>query len=140
MDSQSLHWMNEPYEKNPQHPEHLLHATSSGIFVRSKSESIIAMALHQNQIPFRYECLLQLGQASFYPDFTIRHPKTGQLYYWEHFGLIDDPSYRQNAFSKLQIYASYGIYPSIQLITTYETAQSPLNAALVETIINHYFL
>lgn len=135
-----LNWMNEPYEKNLQHPEHLIHQTSSGLFVRSKSESIIAMMLQKNQIPFRYECALKLEQSTFFPDFTIRHPLTGETYYWEHFGLMDELPYRQNAFSKLQIYASYGIIPSVQLITTYETAQKPINAALIEKIINHHFL
>ena len=77
---------------------------------------------------------------TFYPDFTIRHPKTGEIIYWEHFGLMDDPSYYQKTFSKLQLYASYGIIPSINLITTYETQEHPLSADIVEKIVKHYFL
>ena len=60
---------------------------------------MIAMLLHLNAIPYRYECALSLGGVTLFPDFTIRHPGTGALYYWEHFGLMDDPAYAKNAGS-----------------------------------------
>lgn len=133
-------WMNAPYEQNPAHPEQLLHKTASGIYVRSKSEAIIALLLSTYQIPFRYECALTLGNVTVYPDFTIRHPVTDQLFYWEHFGMIDHESYRNNALSKLDLYSSKGIYPLQQLITTYETKDYPLDSVLAEHLIKHYFL
>lgn len=133
-------WGNLHYDKNDNHPENLVHKTVSGIYVRSKSEEMIDMVLYKNKIPFRYECGLQLGDRLLYPDFTIRHPKTGETYYWEHFGLMDDASYSRTAFLKLQHYASNGIIPSIQLITTYETKNNPLNINDIEEIVNHYFL
>ena len=74
------------------------------------------------------------------PDFTIRHPKTGEFYYWEHFGLMDDPAYSKNAYSKLQFYASCNIIPSIQLITTFETKDIPLSSEMIESLIEYYFL
>lgn len=135
-----LDWMNSPYEKNNKHSDQLIHKTSSGHFVRSKSEAIIDMFLHINKIPFRYECSLQLGNSVIYPDFTIRHPETGDTFYWEHFGLMDDPIYSKNTFSKLQLYTSHGIIPTIHLITTYETRENPLSSEMVEKIIEHYFL
>lgn len=135
-----LDWMNSPYEHNTSYPEQLIHKTVSGKFVRSKSEAMIDMALHINKIPFRYECALNLGKTTFYPDFTIRHPMTGTIYYWEHFGLMDVPAYSQNTYSKLQLYTSMGIIPSIQLITTFETKENPLSIEIVEKIITHFFL
>jgi len=96
--------------------------------------------LYTNHIPFRYECPLILGDTTLYPDFTIRHPKTGNTYYWEHFGLMDNPTYSQNAYSKLQLYSTHGIIPSINLITTYETKNAPLGTDIVEKIIKHYFM
>lgn len=135
-----LTWMNTPYESNNKHPEQLIHKTGSGIYVRSKSESLIDMALHVNRIPFRYECALHLGESTIYPDFTIRHPQTGNTYYWEHFGLMDDPVYCKNACTKLQLYTSHGIIPSIHLITTYETKSKPLSSETIENIIKEYFL
>lgn len=133
-------WINSPYERNTQHPEHLIHKTSSGILVRSKSEAIISHLLHTNQIPFRYECALHLGTTILYPDFTILHPKTQETHYWEHFGRMDDLSYSQKTYSKLNLYTTHGIIPTIHLITTYETKQHPLSYEDVEKIINHYFL
>ena len=135
-----VNWINTPYEHNPAYTEQLIHKTRSGIYVRSKSEAIIDMFLHQNKIPFRYECALQLGSLTIYPDFTIRHPQTGKVFYWEHFGLMDDPEYCKNTCSKLQLYSSHGIIPSINLITTYETKEHPLSTEVVEKIIEHYFL
>lgn len=133
-------WKSEPYDKNTKHLENLIFSTHSGNKVRSKSEVMIDMLLFQNKIPFRYECLLELDDIAIYPDFTIRHPKTGQIYYWEHFGMMDNPTYGKNVCTKLQTYISHGIIPSIQLITTYETKENPLNVDVVEKIICHYFL
>ena len=138
--SDELHqWASTPSSENPCHTEQLIFKATSGKFVRSKSEVIIDMFLHTHRLPFRYEAPLILGSVTIYPDFTIRHPNTGNFFYWEHFGLADDPSYRKNMNSKLQLYTSYGIYPTIQLITTYETKDSPLNTELVENIIQYYF-
>ncbi len=139
LSAELLRWSNEPYEKNSKHPENLIHKCTSGILVRSKSESIIASYLHIKKIPFRYECVLHLNGISVFPDFTIRHPKTGQVYYWEHFGMMDQSAYAKNAGLKLQNYIAHGIIPSIQLITTYETEEYPLSAAMVEDIVQHYF-
>ena len=133
-------WMSAPYEQNPAFPEQLIHKGVSGNLLRSKSETIIDMFLYYNQIPYRYEAELILGHVSFHPDFTIRHPKTGEIFYWEHFGLMDDPSYYQKTFSKLQLYAYHGIIPSINLITTYETQTNTLSADMVEKIVKQYFL
>lgn len=133
-------WANSSFEKSEKYPEHLVHKTYSGTFVRSKSEVLIDMVLYRNKIPFRYECLLELGDISIFPDFTIRHPVTGQVYYWEHFGMMDNPTYNKNACSKLQLYMSNGIIPTIQLITTYETKDSPLTIEMVENIVKQYFL
>lgn len=135
-----IDWVNAPYDTNPKFPEQLIHKTVSGNLVRSKSEALIDMMLYTNKIPFRYECALQLGSITLYPDFTIRHPHTGEIYYWEHFGRMDNSSYCQNAYSKLQLYSSHGIIPSIQLITTYETQTHPLSSEQIEQLIHYYFL
>lgn len=132
-------WQKLPYQTNPTHPEQLCIKACSGNVVRSKSEAFIDMALFQNRIPFRYECALQLGKITIYPDFTIRHPKNGSFYYWEHFGLMDDADYCQNAMQKLNLYSKNGIVPSINLITTYETKEHPLSPEIVEKTIELYF-
>ena len=133
-------WATAKYEHNHSYMEQLLHKTVSGNMVRSKSEAMIDMLLYSNRIPFRYECALQLEEITLFPDFTIRHPKTGKYFYWEHFGRMDDPAYYKNVYSKLHLYNSNGIIPSINLITTYETKEEPLSSEVIEKIIEHYFL
>ena len=132
-------WMNAPYEKSTYLPEKLHQKTYSGISVRSKSEAMIADALARNQIPFRYECILHIGGKTIFPDFTIRHPRTGDFYYWEHFGLMDDKEYSEKAFSRIQHYNSNGVHPAIQLIMTFETKEHPLTSDVVEKLVKHYF-
>lgn len=134
-----LNWIKSPYETNPKYREQCIHKTISGTMVRSKSEALIDMSLYMKGIPFRYECALHLGETTLYPDFTIRHPITNDIYYWEHFGQMDKPKYAQNSISKLQLYTSYGILPGIHLITTYETSSKPLTADTINRIIDEFF-
>ena len=138
--SQELYnWMNSKYETCNKYPEKRVFKTASSNMVRSKSEVLIDMALYTNKIPFRYECELNLGELTIYPDFTIKHPKTGKIYYWEHFGRMDNPKYAQNAASKLKNYIENGIIPNIDLITTYETKEYPLDYEAVEKVVKEYF-
>ena len=134
-----LNWMDSPYESNPRFPEKLVYRTKSDSYVRSKSEAIIASALFSKNIPYHYEELLVLGEDSFYPDFTIKHPITGKILYWEHFGMMEKSEYARKTFSKLQNYASYGIVLGINLIATFETIEQPLDILQVERMIESYF-
>lgn len=133
-------WITADYEQNKAHPEHLIHNCLSGHLLRSKSEVIIANALYTNKIPFRYECALCLDNIIFFPDFTICHPRTMSIFYWEHFGMMDNQSYADNAYNKLKIFSSQGIIPSVNLITTFETKTNPINSEKVNQIIHDYFL
>ncbi len=133
-------WMQEPFEKNAAHPEHLIHKTVAGFNVRSKSESLIVSALYLNHIPFRYECALYLGEIVVYPDFTILHPITKKIYYYEHFGMMDNPEYAHSAYRKMELYSEHGIIPSINLMTTYETKKHPLDYETINKVIEDYFL
>jgi len=132
-------WINSSFEQNPKYLENKIHKTSSGNMVRSKSEVLIDMVLYTHKIPFRYECELQIGSYKIYPDFTIMHPMTGKIIYWEHFGKMDDPKYSRNVGERIQTYINNGIIPSIDLITTYESMSHPLSIDEVEKIVREYF-
>lgn len=132
-------WLDSPFEKCRDHMEQLTRIAPAGIYVRSKSEVEIASALFNHKIPFRYECMLNLGEAYFFPDFTIMHPKTHKLIYWEHFGIMDDPQYIRKTAHKIEIYALHNIVPSINLITTYETLEHPLAIDVIENMIDQFF-
>ena len=133
-------WAKEPFAGSNSHPEVLNHKCVSGNVVRSKSEVLIDMFLYTHKIPFRYENPLILDGITLHPDFTIRHPLTGQFFYWEHFGLMDDATYRESTFEKLNLYITHGIIPGVHLITTFETKDAPLSTELIENLIQCYFL
>lgn len=139
-DLQLKSWQNEEYISCKKYEDGLIYKGTQGKLLRSKSEVIIDMMLYKNHIPFRYEDKLILKGIEMYPDFTIRHPITGEMVYWEHFGLMDEEEYRNSVYKKLKLYCDNGIIPSINLITTYETKQHPLDANHVEAIIKEYFL
>lgn len=138
--SKLLTWIQNPFDKCLKHPEQLIHKSLSGNLVRSKSEALIDTLLFQNHIFFRYESPLILDGITFYPDFTIFNPQTGKIVYWEHFGMMDNPAYSQSTYNKLQTFSMNGLFPSFNLITTFETKSSPLTAELVDQIIHYYFL
>ncbi len=120
-------WTRAPYTRNPYLPERCTHMVLRDLWVRSKSESMIASFLYQNQIPFRYECALKLTKKTIYPDFTLRHPHNGEYYYLEHFGLFENTEYRRNALSRIDDYAANGIYLNQHLLITTETKETPFS-------------
>jgi hypothetical protein len=133
-------WEEGPYEQNPYKPEGKIHCIHPGLSVRSKAEAMIASRLQTHRIPFRYECILYIAGRPVYPDFTIRHPDTGEPYYWEHLGLLEDPAYSRRAGEKITLYANGGIYINRNLILTDETRQNPLSVSEIDKVISDYFL
>ena len=139
MNEELRKWQSAPYERCIKHEDTLIVKGTQGKMLRSKSEAIIDMLLYKNKIPFRYEDKLVLQGITIYPDFVIRHPVSGEYYYWEHFGMMDEKEYRSQACNKIKLYCENGIIPSINLITTYETQRYPLSVEKVEGIIQEYF-
>ena len=101
--------------------------TRKGLRVRSKSEVIIADILDEMSVPFLYEKPLYLGTGTVHPDFTLLNIKERREVYWEHFGMMDDMDYRNNAFLKIRKYESSGLYQYESVIWTFETGMHPLN-------------
>src|SRR5665213_2682633 len=91
--------------------ERLIHITSRGEAVRSKSEVIIANLLHAQKIPYHYERPLEIDGLTKYPDFTIEDDDTGVTYYWEHCGMLRDPAYRRRWEQKQAWYRDNKILP-----------------------------
>ena len=133
-------WSSAAYKKSRLHPEHLIVDAGEGLLVRSKSEAYIVSALRAYGIPFRYEEELIYEDQIYSPDFTIRHPQTGEFYLWEHFGRIDLAGYLESMLVKIRVYKDCGFYPGKNFIMTFECAEAPLSFGLVDTLINHYFL
>ena len=132
-------WENIAYEKSDSHPEALLVKTRKNELVRSKSEAFIADTLYEMGIQYRYECALHIDDIVIHPDFTIIHPKTNEIYLWEHLGLMDKPSYVTNSLGKIPLYLSQNFMPGNNLIFTYESKAMPLNFEQTRELAMLYF-
>lgn len=91
--------------------QHLLHRTSRGEFVRSKSELAIAEKLNGMGIDYVYEQPLILDGKMRWPDFTIADDDSGITYYWEHLGMLSDPQYVARWEKKRAAYLAAGVRP-----------------------------
>lgn len=132
-------WRSIKYEGNPYRPEQKIHRTPGGIYVRSKSELLIATHLEYMDIPYRYEAPLVLEGNTVYPDFSILRPADNKLIYWEHMGMLGDFDYAQKASMKLLQYFQCNIRPYDNLITTYDN-NGTLDMAHIEQITNTMLL
>ena len=58
--------------------------------------------------------------------------------YWEHLGMMDDPSYVEKSLQKITLYEQNGIFPGENLILTYETRKNPMNQKIIRLMIQRY--
>ncbi|GEB37991.1 hypothetical protein GLI01_20260 [Gluconacetobacter liquefaciens] len=83
----------------------LIHRTARGELVRSISEVVVADALNAEDIDYHYEKALRGDDGvERYPDFTAENSATGVTVYWEHLGMLSDPTYKNRWEKKLEWY------------------------------------
>lgn len=123
----------------------LIHRTSKGLAVRSKSELIIAEALSNAGIAFEYEKPLSLGGSVRYPDFTIDDEISGRTVFWEHLGMLEREDYRRSWEKKLAWYRAQGVSPAGErvgvngiLVTTTESTTAGFDLSTVQNVIRKY--
>jgi hypothetical protein len=84
-------------------------ATNDGGAVRSYQEQYIYnRLLEENGLKFYYERPFDIKGYNKIPDFTIITLQSRTVYHWEHFGMIEDPSYEIYAEKKIQWYIDHG--------------------------------
>ena len=121
--------------------ENLKFTTARGEQVRSKSEVIIADTLARCKIAYRYEYPIQLKiKRTYHPDFLCLNVRTRKEYYWEHFGMMDDPVYAEKAVEKLKAFSENNIQVGRNLIITMETKDCPLSPRQIESLINDFLV
>lgn len=134
-------WMAIPYKGKGFVESDREELTNNNVRVRSKSERIIANYLESLNIPYKYECPLDLnGFGRVYPDFTFLSRKTGNVIYWEHEGMMGLPEYSKNAVKKINCYEKNGIFPGKNLILTFETEDTTIDQNLIKIIVERYLL
>lgn len=112
-------WAESPFEQSDYKPEKRNKKTSRGLYVRSKSELLIAEKFYQYDVPFRYEQLLQIGLHTLAPDFTFLDSSRRE-FYLEYCGMMDDPDYVERVVRNRRWYERIGISAWTNMIYIYE--------------------
>ena len=131
-----LQWLSQEYEKLEFREESPEFYSRKGLRVRSKSEIIIADLLDEAEIPFLYEKPVKFTNGTtVHPDFTILDAANKREIIWEHFGMMDDIEYRNNAFGKIRLYESNGFFQGVNFIYTFETVKYPINSRSLRNML-----
>ncbi|MFM1539030.1 hypothetical protein, partial [Helcococcus bovis] len=129
-------WKNEKYKGKPFSPDSIEIYTNRGERVRSKSEKIMADRFDYYNLDYKYEYPLIIGKGTYYPDFVFLDLNTNQKIYWEHFGMMDNIKYCENALRKIEMYE----LNNINLICTFETSNKIPETKLIDTLIKKHLL
>ncbi len=119
----------------------LIHRTSNGTFVRSKSEVIVADALSTAGVEFAYEEEFRgYDGAVRLPDFTIKDAARGETYIWEHLGMLSNPQYARAWERKKSWYADSGVKEVdgevATLIVTRDDERGGIDSSEVQAKVN----
>jgi hypothetical protein len=114
----------------------LVHVTTRGELVRSKSEVIIANLLHKYEekklLSYEYEKQVSAPDDEWdlrLPDFTVT--VEGKTFLWEHCGKTGDPIYLDKwERVRRPWYERHGY--GDRLIVTYDTADGAIDSAAIE--------
>lgn len=136
----ALEWEKKDFRTNGFREEEKKYDTKHGERVRSKSEAILADIFFELDIPYHYEPAVKLkGGLVRYPDFSLLKKSTREVYYLEHFGLLDDEEYRIQALTKLSEYNQNNIVLGKNLLITYEFQDHPLNIKEIRNMLRNIF-
>jgi hypothetical protein len=114
--------------------------TERGEYVRSKNEYLIANALFHAGIPYKYEFpYTAVNDVILHPDFYVKNINTGQEFFWEHFGMMDNPDYVVKSFMyKISLYQAGGIILGKNLIATFSGGKNELDIGTITAMIDAY--
>ena len=121
------------------YPDALIHRTTRGVAVRSKSEVIVADILDFLGVSYEYEKPLRAraDPADFrLPDFTVSYD--GEVYYWEHLGMLTLPSYR-DAWERKRIWYEANGYAG-RLIISRDGLDGSIDAEGIERLVRERIL
>lgn len=132
-------WLEEHTGNQNPFPSDGKYYTSQGVYVRSKSEKIIADLLDKYNVPYRYEPELILdNRHTVYPDFVILNVRARKTIYWEHLGMLGDVDYARKNFEKIAIYEQNGYNVGDNILISMESEEKPFDAKNVENKIKKY--
>ena len=119
---------------------HLIHRTAKDVLVQSKSEVIVADTLTRLGISYEYEkkLLNKEGNPNDYrlPDFTVSYD--GDIFYWEHLGMLSVPSYLAKWERKQVWYVNNGYMDRV--ITSEDGLDGSISSPEIERIARKHIL
>jgi len=145
-----------PDPERDYYPEALINRTKTGVSVRSKSEVIVADSLTSLHLDYQYEePLRNINAARDFrlPDFTVGYQ--GDIYYWEHLGMLHLPTYKENWLRKKKWYEEVMNIPVVGdgidqdplniprsrfLITSIDMPDGGIDSGRIEGLIRKYIL
>ena len=134
-------WLQQAYERKAFFADDPLIITNRGERVRSRIEKIMADTMYRLKIPYLYEFPLSLfASKTINPDFTILDIRERTTVIFEHFGLMGDLTYNQNANMKIEQYLQAGFIPGYDFLYTQESGYRNFNPYLFESLIKDRFL
>ncbi|MBR2654451.1 MAG: hypothetical protein IKD59_07815 [Lachnospiraceae bacterium] len=133
-------WVKRYPRMDNYHPENLIHRTYDGIGSRSKNELYIASRLDHYGIIYRWDCPTGIPGLRRNPDYTTLRRRDWKIIYWEHFGMMDVPSYKADYEQKMKDYEKVGIVPWDNLIMTFDTVKGGMRADIIEAMIKCWLL
>ncbi len=136
-----LQWKNQAYERNFDYPEQIKCPTIiPGLKVRSKSEADIIARLEHYGVPYHYDVVEYINGVRLTIDLVCLNVSTGKEWFWDHRGMMDNPSYIKKTLYCEQTYFNAGYLPGVNMIVTYETRDHPLDIQEVDDFIKLYLL
>jgi len=133
-------WYNMPFKSNAyQLDSNNTYLTDLNEKVRSRAECLIANTLNKYSLKYHYEEELKLQSGKrFYLDFKIAHPVTGEFYYIEFYGMMDNQEYALNAFRKIVEYSNDIVFQN--MISIFDSIDVPFSNVTLNNIIKNVFL
>lgn len=136
-----LLWKNRNYVRNWDYPERIKQPTIvPGLLVRSKSEADIVSRFEYFGVPYHYDVISYFNGVRVNIDFVCLNVTTGKTWYWDHRGMLDNPSYIEKTLFCERQFLNAGIIQGINLIVTSETSDYPLSMLEIDAMIQHYLL
>lgn len=129
-------WANQDYPKNTKNLEHKKIITSQGLKVRSMAEGSISEQIYEQDIPFRHDQLIKVGNKTVSPDFSFLSIIRGEIH-WEHCGLTNSQKYIEYYKHKRELYESIGFEPWINFIFTFNEENGFFDTREIEAIIKN---
>ena len=133
-------WLSKPYQGKGFGNGDPYYMTLKGERVRSKSEQLIADRLYNKNIPYKYECPLQIGKYTVYPDFTNLRMSDREEVYLENFGRMDDKDYSDGTLWKINYYSLHGLLFGKNFFATFESKDHPLDVRVLDKIIDQQLI